>query len=428
MPRVLRIINRLCLGGPTFNAALLTKHLAPEFETCLLAGVKEDTEESSEFILDKLGIAAEYVPTMHRAINPSKDYKAYQHIKQVIKRFKPDIVHTHAAKAGALGRLAAYECGVPVTMHTFHGHVFHSYFGAVKTQFYLEVERKLAKISNRIIAISTKQAEELGDVYKVCKKDKLATVPLGFDLSRFNTDQMDKRIDFRAKYAIADDEIAIGIVGRLVPIKNHGLFLRALQQVLSNTTKKIRAFIVGDGEERASLMALAQELGINFVGPEAAALGQKAPLTFTSWITAVDSVYAGVDVVALSSLNEGTPVTLIEAQAANKPIVTTNVGGVCDVVLPGKTALISSSKEVDAFAANLLKMVERDGLRSRLGKKGYQHVRRQYGYERLVGDISELYYKALWEVQTGTKRVPVRSLIDLEANLMATASSSLLVK
>ncbi len=396
MPRILRIINRLNIGGPTYNVSLLSKYLSPEYETKLVGGMKSDTEASSEFIVQQLGLNPTYIPDMYRSINPVKDWKAFHQIKQLIKAYKPDIVHTHAAKAGALGRLAAYQCGVPIIVHTFHGHVFHSYFNPIKTRFFLEIERRLAKISNRIIAISPKQKAELGDIYTICENEKIETIPLGFDLSRFQDEQINKRIEFRQKYQIADDEVAIGIVGRIVPIKNHALFLQALKQLCEKTTTKIRAFIVGDGEERSNIEELAKSLNIPFADNETAQQ-QPVTLTFTSWIKKVDEVYAGLDVVALSSLNEGTPVSLIEAQAANKPIVTTNVGGVADVTIPNQTALLSPSKDVDAFAQNLLQLVDNKEFRLQMGKEGYDFVKQKYCYTRLVRDMDSLYQQLIWE-------------------------------
>src|SRR6185436_15041835 len=186
MPRILRIINRLNLGGPTYNAALLTKHLAPEFETMLVAGTKMDSEESSEYICQQMGIDFISIPEMSRAINLRKDYTAYQKIKKLIREFKPDIVHTHAAKAGALGRLAAHSMNVPVIVHTFHGHVFHSYFSPLKTKIFLNLERYLAKQSSAIVAISEHQKEELCNKYKIAPSEKFHVIPLGFDLSRFH--------------------------------------------------------------------------------------------------------------------------------------------------------------------------------------------------------------------------------------------------
>ena len=403
MPKVLRIINRLNIGGPTYNAALLTKYLAPEFETKLVAGIKDESEAGSEFILDNLGIEADYIPDMYRPIHPFKDYTAYQHIKKIIQEYKPDIVHTHAAKAGALGRMAASECGVPVVLHTFHGHVFHSYFSPLKTRFFIEVERWLANKSSHIIAISQKQKEELNKVYNIVQKDKISIVPLGFDLDRFYTGQVDKRIDFRAKYKIADDEIAIGIVGRLVKIKNHALFLQALQQLIQNTDKKIRAFIVGDGEKRPYLEQLASELNIQFTNNPK----EKAELTFTSWIKNIDEVYAGLDLVCLSSLNEGTPVSLIEAQAANKAIATTDVGGVRDVVIPGLSALLSPSEDVDALAQNLLTLVADDKLRQSMGQQGSRYVKEKYTYTRLVDDMAKLYDRLLWNASPEYRKTKI---------------------
>ncbi|MGB0929157.1 MAG: glycosyltransferase [Chitinophagales bacterium] len=428
MPKILRIINRLNLGGPTFNVALLSKHLSPSFETRIVAGMKGESEASSEFILNKMGLKPQYIPNMYRSVHPRKDYAAYQDIKKIIQEYKPDIVHTHAAKSGALGRLAAKECGVPVIVHTFHGHVFHSYFGALKTRFYLEVERYLAKHSSKIVAISPKQKKELSEDYRVCNPNHIEVVPLGFDLSKFQDNQIDKRIDFRQKYQIADDEVAIAIVGRLVPIKNHSLFLNALKQLLNNSSQKIRAFIVGGGEERANMENLATELNIPFATPENF---HKAPLTFTSWITDVDEVYAGVDVVALSSLNEGTPVSLIEAQAANKPIVTTNVGGVKDVVIPNRTALLSPSKCVESFAHNLQELVENTTLRNQMGQDGYQYVAQKYSYQRLTGDMAQLYDKLLYKHASTYKKMysvpssPIPSAISITTNSVRNAPLAL---
>ena len=161
MPRVLRIINRFNLGGPTFNAAYLTKYLQPEFETKLIGGLKDESEDNSEFIVQDLGLEYLIVENMRRSINIRKDWKAYQQIVEIIKSFKPDIVHTHASKAGFLGRLAAIQEKVPVIVHTFHGHVFHSYFGKFKSYVYKLIERYLAKRSSMIIAISDEQKREL---------------------------------------------------------------------------------------------------------------------------------------------------------------------------------------------------------------------------------------------------------------------------
>ena len=407
MPRVLRIINRFNLGGPTHNAAYLTRYLPGEFETLLVGGAQEQSEEGSGHILKNMGVEPMILPEMQREVAPWRDRSAYRRIKQLIKEFKPDIVHTHAAKAGAVGRMAASELGVKAIVHTFHGHVFHSYFGAVRTAMYKNIERFLAKRSSRIVAISEKQKSELVDEHRICTDDKVSVIPLGFDLSKFQQEQAAKRALFRRVYGVADDEIAIGIVGRLVPVKNHDLFLSAMKQVRDRTGRKVRAFIVGDGEERERLEGLTRELGLSQVagpyfnghgfghGLNGHAMTERADITWTSWIKEIDIVNAGVDVVALTSVNEGTPVSLIEAQAANRPIVSTKVGGIENVVVEGSTALLSPTEDVERFSGNLLKVVEDEGLRSRMAQGGWEHVRQRYHYTRLVDDTAAMYRELL---------------------------------
>lgn len=393
MPRVLRIINRLNLGGPTFNAAFLTKYLAPEFETKLVSGMIDETEESSEFITENVGVEPMYIPEMYRDINFLKDRKAYKKIKKIIQEFKPDIVHTHAAKAGTLGRLAASACKVPVILHTFHGHVFHSYFSPLKTRVFLEIERYLATKSTAIIAISERQKRELGLIYNIAPMEKIKVIHLGFDLHDFTESQEQKRKSFREKYFVEDDEIVITIVGRLVPVKNHKLFIDALKIVLQNSDKKIRAFIVGDGEERQNIIDYLRQEAIDSVyWPQEK---RKAVVTLTSWHKDVDVVYAGSDIVALTSNNEGTPVSLIEAQAANKPIVTTRVGGITDVVIPNKTAFISTKGNVQKLAKNLFILVQDEELRQQMSEAGRSFVLDRFSYTRLVKDTSALYRQLL---------------------------------
>lgn len=393
MPRILRILNRFNLGGPTYNAAYLTKYLNSDYETLLVGGANDSSEKNSEYIVKQLGIEPFIIPEMKREISPKDDYVAYGKLKKLIKEFKPDIVHTHASKAGALGRQAALSMEVPVVLHTFHGHVFDSYFSRYKASLYKTVEKYLAKRSNCIVAISESQKKELTEKYKICTPDKVAVVPLGFDLSNFSINMAEKRAKFRKKYRIADDEIAIGIIGRLVPVKNHSMFLEALKIVESKTTRKIRAFIVGDGESKEIIKAKAIDLGIDFVN--GSGVIHPATLTFTSWITEMDYVNAGLDIVALTSLNEGTPVSLIEAQAAGKPIVATRVGGIDNVVIPGQTALLADRDNASEFALYLLRLIEDDDLRHQFSLKGWDHVARKYHYQRLINDMQQLYYSLL---------------------------------
>lgn len=383
MPKVLRIVNRFNLGGPTYNAAYLTKYLAPEFETFLVGGMKDKSEESSEFILKNLNIDYRIIPSMRRSVNLFRDLSAYSELKNIIREFRPDIVHTHAAKAGALGRKAAFACNVPATVHTFHGHVFHSYFGAIRTSVYKAIERKLAIKTSAIIAISDKQKEELVAVHKIASTDKVHVIPLGFDLSRFGESLDEKRKNFRAKYDLTEDEIAIGIIGRLVPVKNHLLFIEAIKFVTERAQRKIRAFIIGDGELRTLLEQ------------KVASYRLADRIVFTSWEKEVDKIYPGLDIVCMSSFNEGTPVSLIEAQAAGKPIVSTNVGGIENAVMPGQTALLSEVGDAQRFCENLLELVEDDAKRISFSRQGAGFVKDKFHYQRLVSVTRKLYLRLL---------------------------------
>ncbi|MFQ5335169.1 MAG: glycosyltransferase, partial [Flavobacteriales bacterium] len=196
MPRILRILNRFNLGGPSYNAAYLTKYLGQEFETLLIGGLKNDDEDSSEFIFHNFGVTPLIIEEMRRPLNLLEDRKAYKRIRKIIAEFQPDIVHTHAAKAGALGRMAAFSKKVPVVVHTFHGHVFHSYFGRAKTEMFKLFERRMSARTDAIVAISETQKRELTLDHRICDEDKVHVIPLGFDLDRFQQDRDEKRKAF----------------------------------------------------------------------------------------------------------------------------------------------------------------------------------------------------------------------------------------
>ena len=393
MPKVLRIINRFNLGGPTFNAAYLTKYMAPEFETLLIGGSNDQTEESSMFIVEKLGLEPVLIPQMQRSLGVKNDWIAYQKIKRIIKEFKPDIVHTHASKAGALGRICAKMQSVPVIVHTFHGHVFDAYFGSAKAKVFINIERVLAKMSTKIIAISDIQRNDLMYKYGICRQDKIETIHLGFDLTRFFENTEEKRRQFRRLHNINDDEVAIVITGRVVPIKNHDLFVDAVKYVSERTTKKIKIFVVGDGENMEALQQKITDTGFDWAyKPTEPA---NALFSLLSWRKDIDVINAGVDIVALTSLNEGTPVSIIEAQASSKPIISTNVGGVSDIVIPNQTAYLAESGNVEDFGEKLLQLVESEELRQKFSQQGREHVLEKFHYQRLVNEMSALYRRLL---------------------------------
>lgn len=406
MPRVLRIHNRLIIGGPAINVTYLTKYMAPEFETMLVIGDKDSHEQDADHLIMNLGLDPVVVPEMKRDISPLNDGYAYQKIKSLIEKFRPDIVHTHAAKSGVIGRLAADACKVPVIVHTFHGHVFHSYFSKFKTNTFIQIERYLARRSTGIIAISDTQKHELGSVYNICEPEKIKIIPLGLDLDKFQQHQDMKRIAFRKQFSLTEEDICIGIIGRVVPVKNHSLFVAAAKRVLDQTSLPVKFIVIGDGDMRQQMEAEFAEAGIDYayypLDP------RPATAICTSWQTEMDYVLSGLDIVALTSHNEGTPVSLIEAQAAAKPVVSTNVGGVKDVVSDNQTGYITDPGDAETFAEALLKLINSPDKRQYFGQLGRTFVQKHYSYQRLVRDMSDYYYEQLAKAGVDYRKPPIR--------------------
>ncbi len=381
--KVLRIINRFNIGGPTYNATFLTRYLSDDFETLLVGGLPEKDEADSLHILEEYGVEAVYIPEMKRKPDFFSDRKALSKLKKIIQEFQPDIVHTHAAKAGALGRKAAFDCKVPVVVHTFHGHVFHSYFGRVKTSIYKFIERRLASKSTGIITISETQKKEIVEDHRISHPEKTKVIPLGFDLSKFNENIESKRIETRKKYELKEEEVAIAIIGRLAPVKNHALFFDIIKLAHQKTNKKPVFFVVGDGELKTFVEDQVNQLG-----------EQGVDIRFTSWIKDIATFNAGMDVICLTSKNEGTPVSLIESQAANVPVITTDVGGVRDIISDNLTGFIVPTDNARIFADKLIELIDNEPLRKEMGLRGWPFVKDTFHYTRLVKDM-ENYYKHL---------------------------------
>lgn len=380
MPRVLRIINRFNIGGPTYNATFLSAFLSDDFETLLVGGLPEPDEEDSLYIPEKYGVKPLLIKELQRTPNFKSDRIAYNKLKEIIKEFKPDIVHTHASKAGALGRKAALACNVPVIVHTFHGHVFHSYFGRLKTALFQFIERRLAAKSTKIIAISPLQKEELSQQFHICKPEKIAVIPLGFDLGQFQENLAEKRRVTREIHQLAADEVAVAIVGRLAPIKNHALFLSVIE-LLAQKKCTARFFIVGDGMEKERIEREVARLTKMF----------DVRIELTSWIKDIATFNAGMDIMCLTSNNEGTPVSLIEAQACNLPVVSTDVGGVKDILIPNETGFVVPKNDPNAFARALEKLIESKELRSEMSEKSWTFVKNKFHYSNLVHQTESLY-------------------------------------
>jgi len=395
MPKVLRILNRLNIGGPTYNVAYLSRYLGAEFQTKVLAGIREPQEGSSEYVLNDLGVPFEYVPDMHRSISPLKDARSFKHIRQAVKTYQPDIVHTHAAKAGVLGRLAAYYSPErpKAIVHTYHGNVFDGYFSPLKTKVFLGIERYLCSISNAVIAISEQQKSDLVNKYVLAPANKIHVIRLGFDLDRFAEDDSVKRERFRTHYQVAEDEVVITITGRLTAIKNHALFIKSLKLLKEeNPGIKFKAFIVGDGELMQHLITLVHEYGFSYC--RAGEQNYKAEIIFTSWRKDIDVINAGSDIIALTSMNEGTPVSVIEALASGKGVVCTDVGGVKDVVDDGKTGLLSDQNP-EMFAKKIKELAINREFRLQMAANGKNFALKNYSYQRLVKEVEELYNNLL---------------------------------
>lgn len=381
----------MIIGGPSHNVTLLSAYLSPEFETRLLVGKKDPDEKDATYIAEQLGLVPIEIAEMRRSVLPFNDIIAYFKIKKIIREFKPDIVHTHASKSGAIGRFAARSCKVPLVVHTFHGHVFHSYFNSFISSLIVRFERFMAKRTDAIIAISDSQKHELTEMYRIAPPEKIFTVPLGFNLDKFSVDTDKKRVIFRNKYGFEPDELIVGIIGRIVPIKNHEMFLEVAARLINAYGKKgVRFAIIGDGEVRPQIEKKAQDLGLSYsyfiTHPK-----EKTDVVVTSWETEIDQALAGLDIVLLTSQNEGTPVSLIEAQSARKPVVSTNVGGVEDVVIHGETGFITNLDEVEQFTGYVNSLIENPDLCQRMGNAGYENVIKRYSKQRLVADMRKLY-------------------------------------
>jgi len=392
MIKILRIINRFNLGGPTYNAAYLTKYMPTEYQTLLIGGVPEKSETDSLHIVKSLNIEPIIIPEMSRSIHPLNDIKALFKIKKIMHEYHPDIVHTHASKAGLLGRIAAIQQKVPVIVHTFHGHVFHSYFNPILTKIFLQTERALAKKTSALIAISPQQKKELTLQYNIAPEHKFTVIPLGLDLKKFSENKVNKRKKFREHHGIPEDTIAIGVVGRLAPIKNHQLLIDAVKILKSQVKKTFEIIIIGDGETKDELKKYITQSGMTY---RERAEQLPADFYFTSWIKEMDLVYAGLDIVALSSKNEGTPVSLLEAQAAGKTIISTNVGGVRDIVMK-ESGIIVNDFSAETYAHALCHSIENYPTQNIFIEKHISPlIIEKYAYSTLINNMDNLYKKLL---------------------------------
>lgn len=402
--KIVRIIARLNVGGPARHVVWLSRALEnEEYQTALLTGTVPAGEEDMSYFAAENNVVPVFIEEMSRELSP-KDIVSLLKIYREIKRQKPDIIHTHTAKAGTVGRVAGFFykwltlsslVGKPRPVrfvHTYHGHVFHSYYGAAKTKIFLFIEKTLARLAtDKIVVISRRQYEEIHERFGVGKKSQFAIVPLGIDLEPF-ANPAEKRHVLRQEIGADADEILVGLVGRLTEIKNIPLFLHIAKICAERRTAgaaRIRFVVIGEGHLRQNLERQADALGI------------KEAVSFLGNRSDTAIFYAGLDVVALTSLNEGTPLSLIEAMANGRAVISTNVGGVADLLGEARAVgenftvcergILVASNDAEAFFGGLVKLTDDAPLREQAGASGKQFVEENYSKERLVGDIQKLY-------------------------------------
>jgi glycosyltransferase involved in cell wall biosynthesis len=404
--KIIRVIARLNVGGPAKHVVWLSKLPRAEYETVLVAGTVPPGEDDMGYFATELGVTPVFVPEMSREIS-LKDALTVWKLYKLFRRERPDLVHTHTAKAGTVGRIAGlfYRWLTPNLLrgrprpchfvHTYHGHIFHSYYGHLKTRAFLAIERALAKlITDRIVVLSEQQRREINEEFAVGRANQFSIVPLGLDLSVFSK-WSERGQAFRVELGLNADDILVGIVGRLTEIKNHTLFLRAAALFKGEFSQqrhaRVRFVVIGDGALRTTLEQRADQLGL------------ADDVVFTGSRKDLEDVYPAMDVVALTSLNEGTPLTLIEAMANARPVIATAVGGVADLLgEPVSTdedrryelrerGISVSSNDAEAFASGLRRLIEDPTLRRETGVRGLQFVTAKYSTERLLRDIARLY-------------------------------------
>ncbi|MBL8120194.1 MAG: glycosyltransferase [Anaerolineae bacterium] len=372
--RIMNVIARLNIGGPAVAVTLLTERMgAPDFESVLVCGSIEPGEGDMTYYALQKGIEPIVIPKLGRSLNPIRDLRTLWKMYQLIRTWKPDVVHTHAAKAGFVGRVAARMAGVPVIIHTFHGHVFRGYFSPSKTRFFLMLERLTARMSDTIITLSDGLRRELAEDYRITRKGRITVLPLGLDLESFRMTAR-KSGGFREKWKVAADAPLIGLVGRLTPIKNHRLFVEAAAEVLKQRPNA-RFAIVGDGELREEIEGLVDRIGL------------REAMIFTSWERDLPPVYSDLDVLVISSINEGTPVTVIEGLAAGCPVVATAVGGVPDLLDQGELGRLVEEQSATALGTAILETLANPPD----PQLAQQRMIDRYGIDRLVTDLSGLY-------------------------------------
>jgi glycosyltransferase involved in cell wall biosynthesis len=378
--RVLHIIARLCVSGAVIHVVDLSTGVDPSgFESQLVAGRENPGEGSMQNYALSRGVQPILIPEMvaEFSLKP-QDLQALIKLYRLIREQKPHIVNTHTAKAGFLGRIAAYMARVPVIIHTYHGHVLHGYYGRVKNDALRRMERALGRLTDCIIAIAPQVKRDLVG-YRVAPPEKIVVVPCGLHLEPYLACER-HRGEFRRELCLPIEAKLVGIVGRVFPIKNHRLFLDAATLV-AQQEPATRFVIVGDGILRPEMEDHAHRMGI------------ADKVIFTGWRQDLPRVYADLDLLAVTSNNEGTPFSAIEAMAAGCPVVATQVGGLPDLIREGQSGYLVPPGDARAVAEAMLRLIEAPETAHRMGQSARERVKECYAVRRLIRDTEQLYLK-----------------------------------
>jgi glycosyltransferase involved in cell wall biosynthesis len=385
--KVLRVIARLNVGGPALHVAYLTAGLADRgYDTTLAAGTIGRGEESMAFVAEAQGVSTEVIDELHRNISPLRDARAVLRLADLIRRERPTILHTHTAKAGAVGRIAALLAGrarPPIVVHTFHGHVLRGYFNRVVTFGFRTLERLLARMTTRLIAVSPEVRDDLVAL-GVAPAEKFAIVRLGIELDQRVGGDESVRRETRRVLGLSSGPFVVGWVGRMTAVKRTDLVVRVFRALVDRGFDA-RLLLVGDGPDREGLERLAHDLGVI------------KRCLFLGYQEDVARFYDAMDALLLPSVNEGTPVSVMEALAAERPAVATRVGGTPDVVRDGIDGFLVDSAEPDELADRLAELARDPARRAEMGAAGRARVLERYSVDRLVDDVDRLYRELLAE-------------------------------
>ena len=379
--KILRVIARLNMGGPALHVAYLTAGLKKRgYDTTLVAGSLARGEDSMAFVADELGVDVIRIDELGREISPLRDIAATLRLARLIRRERPQILHTHTAKAGAVGRAAALLAGSrrpPIVVHTFHGHVLRGYFGVLRSLFFRFLERWLARSTTALVAVSPQVRDDLVAL-GVAPRDRFVVIRLGIELAERVAADRDGRLQSRRYLGIPTDRFTVGWIGRMTAVKRTDDVLVAFKQLRDGGVDACLC-MVGDGPDREQLERRAHELGV------------VRDTLFLGYQDDVAPFYAAFDALVLPSGNEGTPVSAIEALAAGRPVVATRVGGVPDVVRDGKDGFLVEAGDTEELAERLARLARDPTLRERMGREGRARVLPRYAVERLVDDVDRLY-------------------------------------